>query len=85
MSRYGVEKVLWDIVSEPPKAAAFRERPVEFLGTYPLGPDEADLLQRMDVKKLIALRINPMLVMRSFQMVQGRDQLPKYIRMLQDG
>jgi hypothetical protein len=85
MNRYAVEKVLWDIVSEPAKAAAFRDQPAEFLGSYRLGGAEADLLHRMDVKTLLALRINPMLVMRSFQMVQGRDQLPKYIRLLQEG
>lgn len=85
MNRYAMEKVLWDVVSDPPKAAALRERPAEFLAAYRLGADEADVLRRMDVKRLVALRINPMLVMRSFQMVHGRDQLPKYIRLLQDG
>jgi len=31
---------------------------------------------------LIKLKINPMLVMRAWQMVHGRDQLPRYIAQL---
>ena len=82
MSRYTVEKALWDVVSHPDHATALREGPEGFLGRYCLSEAQADLLRQMDVQALLALQINPMLVMRAFQMVHGRDQLPEYLRRL---
>ena len=82
MNRYALEKALWDVVSHPDHATALREGPEGFLGRYCLSQAHADMLRQMDVQALLALQINPMLVMRAFQMVHGRDQLPEYLRRL---
>ena len=82
MNRYTLEKALWDVVSDPARAAALRETPGQFLGGYRMAEDESALLRDMDVKAMLALGINSMLVMRAFQMVHGRDQLPQYLKRL---
>jgi hypothetical protein len=82
MNAHAVEKVLWDVVNAPATAPALRDTPAQYLAPYNLGADELALLSRMDAKALISLKINPMLVMRAWQMVHGRDQLPRYIAQL---
>jgi hypothetical protein len=82
MNRYAIEKVLWELVSDPANAAALRTDPGRFLGGFRLGEAEARLLREMDVQALLGLRLNPMLVMRAYQMVHGRDHLPQYLQKL---
>lgn len=82
MNRFAVEKVLWDLVSTPAQAAALSDMPETYLASRGLGLEERGLLARMDAKALIRLQINPMLVMRAWQMVRGRDQLARYIQEL---
>jgi hypothetical protein len=73
MSSYTIEKVLWDLVGQPALAERFRSDIEPFLDGYPLEPTE---------RALVALRINPMLLMRAFQCVYGRDKRPEYLRRL---
>jgi hypothetical protein len=80
MSSYTVEKVLWDLVQKPQTGPEFRANPDPHLDRYPLEPSERDLLKSMDVQALAALRINPMLLMRAYQAVFGKDQFPQYLQ-----
>lgn len=85
MNAHAIEKVLWDLVNAPATAPALRDRPEQYLSPYNLGAQERSLLSPMDPKALIDLKINPMLVMRAWQMAHGRDQLPRYIEQLNAG
>lgn len=85
MSRYTVEKVLWDLIGPAQAAEKFRADTEAFLDAYPLEPSERALLKVMDVRAIAALRINPMLLMRAWQTVFGRDQRQKYFQQLGEG
>jgi hypothetical protein len=85
MSVYTIEKVLWDLMEHPPKAQAFRADADAFLDGYPLAPSERRLLKEMDVKAIVDLRINPMLLMRAYQCVLGRDKRLAYLQQLAEG
>jgi hypothetical protein len=82
VSSYTIEKILWDIVDQTETAEAFRINADAFLDRYPLDPSERDLLKDMDVRTIVALRINPMLLMRAYQSIYGRDKRPEYLRRL---
>jgi hypothetical protein len=80
MSSYTIEKVLWDLVQKPHTGPAFRADPDPHLDRYPLELSERTLLKSMDVRKLAARRINPMLLMRAWQAVFGKDQFAQYLK-----
>ncbi len=82
MNPHVVEKVLWDLVNAPAGAPALRDAPGQYLAPYRLGEPERRVLAPMDPRALIDAGVNPMLVMRAWQMVHGRDQLPRYIAQL---
>jgi hypothetical protein len=82
MSTYTIEKVLWDLVGQTQKAEAYRADTDAFLDGYPLAPAEREMLKNMDVQAIVALRINPMLLMRAFQCVHGRDKRLLYLQRL---
>ena len=82
MNADAVEKVLWDLVNAPATAPGLRDTPESYLAPYPLGAEERAVLAALDPRALMELRINPMLVMRAWQMVHGRDQLPRYLALL---
>lgn len=85
MSSYTIEKVLWDLVQQPHTGPAFRADPDPHLDRYPLEPAERELLKSMDVRALAAKRINPMLLMRAYQAVFGKDQFPQYLKQIGGG
>lgn len=80
MSRYTLEKVLWDLVQQPQSAPMFRADPATLLDHYRLEPSESELLAKMDVRAMAALGINPMLLMRAYQTVFGKEQLAQYLQ-----
>lgn len=82
MSSYTIEKILWDLVGQPALAERFRSDIEAFLDGYPLEPSERELVKAMDVQAIAALRINPMLLMRAFQCVYGRDKRSEYLQRL---
>lgn len=82
MSVYMLEKLLWEITQHPQRAAEFKADPDRFLRAYPLAPDEIALVKNLDVHGLMARAVNPMLVMRLWSVMKGRDQMPEYLRRL---
>jgi len=80
MSSFTIEKVLWDLVQGPQSGHAFRMDPEGYLGQYPLAPVEIELLTKMDVRAMANLSINPMLLMRAYQAVFGKEQMAKYLQ-----
>jgi hypothetical protein len=85
MSTYTIEKVLWDLVQHPQTGPVFRADPDPHLDRYPLELSERELLKKMDVRTLAARRINPMLLMRAYQAMFGRDQFPQYLEKIGGG
>lgn len=77
-----LEKLLWEITQQPSRGAEFKADPERYLLAYPLDADEIDMVTRLDVRGLIARDVNPMLTMRLWSLMKGRDQMPEYLKQL---
>lgn len=84
MSVHMVEKALFDIAANARNAQAYRDGPEAFLSPYVLDADEARMIRQMDVRKMINRGVNPMLAMRVFSAVEGRERMPEYMRRLRE-
>lgn len=84
MSVYALEKAVFDIASGAAQAEAYKRDPEGYLGRYGLAPEEARLVTALDVRRLVELDLNPMLVMRLFTTIEGRASLPEYLRRLRE-
>jgi len=82
MSVHTLEKLLWEITQHPERAADFKADPDRFLRAYALTADEIELVKNLDVRGLMARKVNPMLVMRIWSVMKGRDQTSEYLRRL---
>ncbi|MBN8839817.1 MAG: hypothetical protein J0I25_06405 [Sphingomonadales bacterium] len=82
MSIHTIEQALFEIASGPARAAQYKQDPQVFLAAYPLSDQEKTLILSTDVYEMIARSANPMLVMRAFTAVEGRERLPEYLRRL---
>lgn len=82
MSVYMIEKLLWEITQQPQRAAEFKADPDRFLQGYALAADEAAMIKKLDVRALVARNVNPMLTMRLWSLMKGRDQTPAYLKQL---
>jgi len=82
MSIHMLEKALFDITGHPQRAAEFKADPDRFLREYALDAEEIRILKDLDVREMQARNANPMLVMRAFTCLEGRDRLPEYMRRL---
>lgn len=83
MSTHSMEQALYDISTAPANANRFKENPRAFLTAYALAREEEVMILEMNVAEMIRRTVNPMLAMRAFQSVEGRDQLPEYLRRIQ--
>ncbi len=83
MSRYTVERVLFEIASAPKRAAAFRDDAPSFLADFPLEKEEVSMLANWDVARMQAHGADPMLTMRAHTAVAGRERLDRYMQSLQ--
>jgi len=84
VSIHGLEKAVFDIASGPEQAESYRKNPDSFLARYRLTPEEAHLVKVLDVRRMVELDLNPMLVMRLFTTLEGRASLPEYLRRLSE-
>ena len=84
MSLYTIEKVLWDICRDGECARRYQADPMRHLAGYALEPGEAALLRVLDVRAMFARRVSPLLTMRAWQVLRGRDQLPAYVAALRE-
>jgi len=82
MSAYMIEKLLWEITQQPQRAAEFKADPDRFLSAYALAADEVEMVKNMDVRAMVARNVNPMLTMRGWSVLKGRDQMPAYLQRL---
>jgi hypothetical protein len=82
VSIHTVERALFDIASSPARAAEYKADREKFLGAYPLQPDELQMVLELDVREMHTRGANPMLVMRAFSSIEGRERVPEYMRRL---
>ncbi len=80
MSVYTIERVLFDLTSDPTAPARLRADATAFLSAYPLEGDEAVVLRTLDAGAMLARGVDPMLAMRAFNAVEGRARMPEYMR-----
>lgn len=83
MSAAVMEKVLWEIGLDPKRAAQFKADADQYLAAYDLAPEETQMLKGLDVRLMQARGVSPMLTMRAWSALKGRDQMPEYLRKLQ--
>ncbi|TAL75621.1 MAG: hypothetical protein EPN76_14455 [Burkholderiaceae bacterium] len=84
MSIHMVEKALFDIAANTQNVRAYRGGPVDYLKAYRLEADEVGMIEQMDVREMINRGVNPMLVMRVFSAIEGREKMPEYMRRLRE-
>ncbi len=80
MSNYTIERVLFELTSNPQAPARFREDAQAFLAAYPLAQDEAAIIRALDVRAMHDRGVDAMLSMRAFNAIEGRAQMPEYMR-----
>jgi hypothetical protein len=79
MSIYTIERVLFDLTSNPQAPARFREDAATFLAAYPLAQDEASIIRTLDVRAMHDRGVDAMLAMRAFNAIEGRARMPEYM------
>jgi hypothetical protein len=85
MSTHMLEKVLFDVAATPQRAAEYSSNPDLFLSAYRLDDDEIQLIKQLDVREMMRRALNPMLLMRAFSALEGRERLPEYLRRMREG
>jgi hypothetical protein len=82
MSTHAVELALWTIVADPRDGQRFQADPEAFLRAFRLDDDEKAMVRDLDVRRLIALEINSMLVMNAYCALHGFQNIPTYLQTL---
>jgi hypothetical protein len=82
VSTHAVELALWTIVADPRDGARFQADPEAFLASFRLDDDERAIVRELDVRRLIDLDINSMLVMNAYCALHGFQNIPTYLQTL---
>lgn len=80
MSVFGVEKALYDLSMSGKTRKAYMADPAAFLAGYNIAEDEARDIQGFQVANLLALGINPMLVMGFWLQLEPGHSIKQYLR-----
>jgi protocatechuate 4,5-dioxygenase alpha chain len=86
MSRYQVNKVLWDVYRDKGLADAFVNDPAGFLAPRDLTGEEGTALLERDVRRLAAVGAHPFLIYNFALRLAGGFSIPfvlDYVRRLQ--
>lgn len=79
-----IERALFEVASSPERVRQYKASPESFLCSYPLAPDEVGLILNMDVREIIRRGLNPMLAMRAFSAIEGREKISEYFRRVRE-
>ena len=82
MSIHTLEKVLYEIASNPANVEEYKYDVDKFLARFALESDEIMLIKDMNVREMVSRNANPMLTMRAFGALEGRANMPEYLRRL---
>jgi len=80
MSVFGVEKALYDLSMSGKTRKAYTADPGAFLAGYNIAEDEARDIQGFQVAHLLALGVNPMLVMGFWLQLEPGHSIKQYLR-----
>ncbi|GGM94808.1 hypothetical protein GCM10011609_35330 [Lentzea pudingi] len=76
MSRYEVDKALWDVYRDASAAKQYRRDPVGFLAPRDLSDEEREALAARDVRRLVALGSHPFLTYNFALRLAGGFSMP---------
>jgi hypothetical protein len=79
MSAHAVEMALWRICYDDAGARDFRADSGAFLERFRLTPDERRLIVEADVRGLLDMQVNDMLIYSFFQALNGRGAAATYL------
>ena len=80
MSVFGVEKALYDLSMSGKTRRAYTADPAAFLATYNIADAEAEDIKTFQVANILALCVNPMLVMGFWLQLEPGHSLKHYLR-----
>jgi hypothetical protein len=80
MSVFGVEKALYDLSMSGKTRKAYGADPAAFLATYNIADAEAEDIKTFQVANILALGVNPMLVMGFWLQLEPGHSLKDYLR-----
>ncbi len=86
MSRYGIDKALWDVYRDAGLAKAFTDDPGGFLADRELTEDERTAFAGRDVRSLFSAGAHPFLLYNFSLRLEGRFSIPfavGYVQRLQ--
>jgi len=79
MSVYGLENALWQASVNPKHARRLREDAEAYLGGFRVDDHERELLAAWDIRGLVELGVNPMVVMMANAAVHGPAASMSYV------
>jgi len=79
MTYFAVEKALWGIAQDPASASAFIDNAEAYLTGFNLTDTERLAIQTFDLRLLADTGVNPLLLMQSWNAVQGPDRIGEYL------
>jgi len=79
MSTNMVERVLWEICSDPGRAAQFQTDSDAFLSAYRLEPEEKNRIADLKVRSLADQGVSQMLLMMTWNVLVGPDKVGEYL------
>ena len=81
MSRFSVERAIWEIAASRDQVGQFLEDPTSLLANYRLSDDERALIIAKDVRALADMQVSAMLLMLFWMAVSGgNESLPDYLQ-----
>jgi hypothetical protein len=78
MSSHAIERAFWRANTNAADLKQLAESPANYLDQFQMTPEEKRLVRDWDVNGIIALGVNPMLVMMAFQGANGRHRRAEY-------
>lgn len=84
MSSNAIERLLWQVNSDPEEAERLREDFQGYLEDFRLDEEERELLLSWDVLGMATRDVNPLLMMSAFAAVNGMEQVVEYIMKIND-
>ena len=75
MTYFAVEQALWGISQDAEAAQAFISDPDAYLAQFNMSPEERNAVRDFEVRLLADSGVNPLLIMQSWNAVQGPGEI----------
>jgi len=77
-----IEKVLWQVHTNPAEAERFRADPAAYIADFNLDPDERAWLTAFDAGAMAEAGVSSMVLMMAFQVLRGPQHMGEYMQSL---